>query len=55
MKSYFMDPYVRCARLQPALLVALPLALAVLAGFRTRFLSASESLPTRERLSWNLA
>ena len=33
MKSYFMDPYVRRARPQLALLVALPVALAVLAGF----------------------
>ena len=30
MKDYLMDPYVRSARLQPALLVALPVALGVL-------------------------
>lgn len=33
MKEYFLDPYVRRARLHPALLVALPAALAVLAWF----------------------
>ena len=33
MKNYIMDPYVRRARLQPALIVALPLALAVLTWF----------------------
>lgn len=33
MKNYFLDPYVRRARLQPALLVALPVALAVFAWF----------------------
>ena len=35
MKDYILDPYVRRARLQPALLVALPGALAVLAWFPT--------------------
>lgn len=33
VKSYFMYPYVRRARPQPALPVALPVALAVLAWF----------------------
>ena len=33
MKTYFLDPYARRARLQPGLLVALPVALAVLAWF----------------------
>lgn len=33
MKEHFLDPYVRRARLRPALLVALPAALAVLAWF----------------------
>ena len=33
MKDYFADPYVRRARLEPALLVALPAALAVFAWF----------------------
>ena len=33
MKDYLMDPYVRGARLQPALLVALPVALGVLCWF----------------------
>jgi hypothetical protein len=35
VKDYFLDAYVRRARLQPALLVALPAALAVLAWFPT--------------------
>lgn len=33
MKDYLMDPYVRSARLQPALLVALPVALGVLCWY----------------------
>ena len=33
MKDYFLDPYVRSARLHPALLVALPLALGVLCWY----------------------
>ena len=33
IKDYIMDPYVRSARLQPALLVALPVALGILAWF----------------------
>lgn len=41
MKEYFLDPYVRRARLHPALLVALPAALAVLVWFPTEAVAAS--------------
>lgn len=40
MKGYIADPYVRRARLQPALLVALPAALAVFAWFPSEWAAA---------------